>query len=125
MNRSPPSLQQICVRSIVETQDLLNVLYPYEDWDTEEVPRNDRLTQDEQWHFQHLAATGQLCMTECKTALRSMLYRRPCDLDLIQLRKLPLLNGLSDLSLRQIWADTIILECQVSSNAASDGTKWS
>ena len=110
MIRSPPSLQQICVRSVVETQDLHDVLYPYEDWDTEEIPRNDRLTQDEKWDYQTLTVTGQKTLTECKNDLRSMLYRRPFDLDLVQLRKLPMFDGLPDYSVRQVWAETIILE---------------
>ena len=111
MNYSPPSLQQLCVRSVINTHGLLDVLNPYtDDWDTEEIPRNDRLTRDEEIHFQMLAATGQLSVTECKTAIRSMLYRRPCDLDLIQLRRLPLFKGMTDFCLREIWADTVIFK---------------
>ena len=110
MIRSPPSLQSLCSQSVIKTQGLIDVLNPYEnDW-LVEIPRNDRLTLGEEVFFMDLAASGQISMTECKAALRSMLYRRPCDLDLIQMRRLPLLKDLPDLSLRQLWADTIILD---------------
>ena len=111
MNYSPPSLQQLCVRSVIQTNGLLNVLDPYiNDWDAEEFPRNDCLTRDEEIFFQQLAVTGQLLMTGCKDALRSMLYRRPCNLDLVQLRTLPFCKDITDFFLRVIWADTVILE---------------
>ena len=110
MIRSPPSLQSLCSQSVIKTQGLIDVLNPYEnDW-LVEIPRNDRLTLGEEVFFMDLAASGQISMTECKAGLRSMLYRRPCDLDLVQMRGLPLLTDLPDLSLRQLWADAIILD---------------
>ena len=110
MIRSPPSLQSLCSQSVIESQGLVDVLDPYEDDWSVDTPRNGRLTDDEQMYFVNLAASGKVSLTKCKAALRMMLYRRPCDLDLIQMRKRPLLQDLSDLSLRQLWADTIILD---------------
>ena len=111
MNCSPPSLQQLCVRSVISTNQLLDVMFPFiYDWDAEEFPQNERLTRDEEIFFQQLAVTGELSITECKSALQSMLFRRPCDLDLVQLKKIPMFRGVSDSILRVIWADTVTLE---------------
>ena len=109
MIRSPLSLQSLCSQSVIETQDLCNLLIPHEYDSTEDISFDGRLTDNEWCDFHQLAATSQLTMTECKDTLRSMLYRRPCNLDLIMLRKSPLCKDMTDLSLRQLWADTIIL----------------
>ena len=111
MNYSPPSLQQLCVRTVIDTHKLIDLLSPWvNDWEKDDFPRNDRLTRDEEIFFLMLAAKGKLSLTECKNALRSMLYRRPCELDLLHLRTLPYFRNMTDFCLREIWADTVILD---------------
>ena len=111
MNYSPPSLQQLCVRTVIDTHKLIDLLSPWvNDWEKDDFPRNDRLTRDEEIFFLMLAAKGKLSLTECKNALRSMLYRRPCELDLLHLKTIPYLKNMTDFCLREIWADTIILD---------------
>ena len=111
MNYSPPSLQQLCVRTVVDTHNLIDLLSPWvNDWDADEFPRNDRLTRDEEIYFLMLAAKGELSLAECKSALRSMLHRRPCELDLLRLRTLPYFKDMTDFCLREIWAETVILD---------------
>ena len=80
------------------------------DWDVDEIPADDRLTQEEKSHYVTLAVTGVMTLTECKADLQSLLNRKPFVLDLIQMRKISLFDGLPDYSLRQFWADTIIME---------------
>ena len=95
MIRLAPSLQQICLRSVIDRQEIDDVLYPMLDWDNDVTHLyNERLTREEESDYETLAVTGQKTLTECKADLRSLLYRRPFDLDLIQLRKLPLFDGL-------------------------------
>ena len=115
MFRSPPSLQQICLRSVVNYQEIDEILNPF-NWDSEfdmSQVINDRLTYEEKRHYLNLAVTGQMTLTECKEDLRSLLYRRPFDRDLLLLRGLPLFDGLSDFSMRQIWAESIIFKWEM------------
>ena len=88
------------------------VLNPYNwSWDSETVtPINDRLTYEEKKHYTNLAVTGQMTVAVCRDDLYSLLYRCPFDLDLALLRELPMFNVLSDYQLRQIWAESIVLE---------------
>ena len=111
MIRSAPSIQQICLKSVIDHQKIDDVLYPELDWDNDVSHLfNERLTREEERDYELLAVTGQKTLTECKNDLRSLLYRRPFDLDLVQMRKLPLFDGLPDYSVKQVWAESIILE---------------
>ena len=112
MSRSPPSLQHACLKFLIDYNQVNKVLNPYNwDWDSDSVtPINDRLTNEEKKHYTDKAVTGQMTVGECRDDLYSLLYRRPFDLDLALLRELPILNVLSDYQLRQIWAESIVLE---------------
>ena len=112
MIRSPPTLQQICLKSVVDYQEINEVLNPFNwDWEFDMSQLvNYRLTYEERRHYETLAVTGQKTLTDCKADLQSLLYWKPFDLDLLLLRKLPLFDGLSDFSVRQVWAEAIILE---------------
>ena len=110
MIRSPPSLQLLCVQSVIDKEKVYDVLHPALDWDVEMAPKDERLTQDEKMHYVYLAITGKMTLTECKADLRAILYRRPFVLDLVQMRTIPLFDGLPDYNLRQFWAEAIIAE---------------
>ena len=111
MNFSVPSLQQICLKSMIDYEEIQEILYPEMNGDTDIMPLfNERLTPVECRHYEILAVTGQRTLTKCKEDLRSLLYRRPFNLDLVQMRKITLFNDLPDYSVKQFWVEAIVQE---------------
>ena len=111
MNFSVPSLQKICLKSMIDNEEIQEILYPEINGDTDMTPLfNERLTPVEWRHYEILAVTGQRTLTKCKEDLRSLLYRRPFNLDLVQMRKISLFNELPDYSVKQFWVEAIVQE---------------
>ena len=111
MNFSVPSLQKICLKSMIDNEEIQEILYPEINGDTDMTTLfNERLTPVEWRHYEILAVTGQRTLTKCKEDLRSLLYRRPFNLDLVQMRKISLFNDLPDYSVKQFWVEAIVQE---------------
>ena len=83
---TPPSLQQFCLKLIIDYEEIIDVLNPEEDWDNDMSHLyNDRLTREERDNFEYQAVRGIKTLAQIKSEIRALLIRRPFNLDLVQL----------------------------------------
>ena len=112
MINTPPSLQQFCLKLIIDYEEIVDVLNPEEDWDNDVSHLyNDRLTLAERDEFEFQVVRGIKTLAQVKIEIRALLIQRPFDLDLVQLKlAVPLFVGLPECVARQIWLEANVLE---------------
>ena len=112
MLNTPPSLQQFCLRRIVDYEEINDVLNPPLDWDNDvRHLYNHRLTRDERDEFEMLVVNGTRTLAQVKADIRALLVLRPFDLDLAQLKlAIPWFSDIPECVARQIWVEANIFE---------------
>ena len=112
MKNTPPSLQQFCLRRIVDYEEINDVLNPKEDWDNDvRHLYNHRLTRDERDEFESQVVNGTQTLAQVKAEIRALLILRPFDLDLVQLKlAIPWFSDIPECVARQIWVEANIFE---------------
>ena len=112
MLNTPPSLQQFCLRRIVDYEEINDVLNPPLDWDNDvQHLYNHRLTRDERDEFEMLVVNGTRTLAQVKADIRALLVLRPFDLDLAQLKlAIPWFSDIPECVARQIWVEANIFE---------------
>ena len=112
MKNTPPSLQQFCLRRIVDYEEINDVLNPPLDWDNDvRHLYNHRLTRDERDEFEMLVVNGTRTLAQVKADIRALLVLRPFDLDLAQLKlAIPWFSDIPECVARQIWVEANIFE---------------
>ena len=104
-----PTLLSLVSQFIIDYEEVVNTLTPKYDWDFDnEHLFNQRLTPEETQAFQEEILRGVRSFTEVKDNIRAVLVRRPFQLDLVQLRTIPLLKNLPKLIVRVIWIEAIL-----------------
>ena len=104
-----PSLQQIAIMSIIEHEDIVAILNPEEDWDDDNSHLfNQRLTRQEFRDFQIQAISGERYLAQIKADIRDLLQQRPFDLDLVQMKKLPLFHWIPKCISKDIWIEAFL-----------------
>ena len=112
MKNTPPSLQQFCLRRIVDYEEINDVLNPPLDWDNDvQHLYNHRLTRDERDEFEMLVVNGTRTLAQVKADIRALLVLRPFDLDLAQLKlAIPWFSDIPECVARQIWVEANVFE---------------
>ena len=112
MKNTPPSLQQFCLKRIVDYEEIIDVLNPEEDWDNDvRHLYNHRLTRDERDEFESRVVSGAQTLSQVKNEIRALLILRPFDLDLVQLKlAIPWFSDIPECVARQIWLEANVFE---------------
>ena len=112
MKNTPPSLQQFCLRRIVDYEEINDVLNPPLDWDNDvQHLYNHRLTRDERDEFELMVVNGTRTLAQVKADIRALLTLRPFDLDLVQLKlAIPWFSDIPECVARQIWVEANVFE---------------
>ena len=112
MKNTPPSLQQFCLKRIVDYEEIIDVLNPKEDWDNDvRHLYNHRLTRDERDEFESQVVGGFQTLSQVKNEIRALLIVRPFDLDLVQLKlAIPWFSDIPECVARQIWLEANVFE---------------
>ena len=112
MKNTPLSLQQFCLRRIVDYEEINDVLNPPLDWDNDvQHLYNHRLTRDERDEFELMVVNGTRTLAQVKADIRALLTLRPFDLDLVQLKlAIPWFSDIPECVARQIWVEANVFE---------------
>ena len=112
MKNTPPSLQQFCLKRIIDYEEIIDVLNPEEDWDNDvRHLYNHRLTRDERDEFESQVVSGTQTLAQVKAEIRALLILRPFDLDLVQLKlAIPWFSDIPECVARQIWVEANVFE---------------
>ena len=112
MKNTPPSLQQFCLRRIIDYEEINDILNPPLDWDNDvQHLYNHRLTRDGRDEFELLVVNGTRTLAQVKADIRALLIVRPFDLDLVQLKlAIPWFSDIPECVARQIWVEANVFE---------------